>query len=333
MTKKITILELAPCADTIYQMRPDGEEGYIASDGETLSIRCGAKLRPRTVSVYAGGKSTNVARIMDRLLGAEDPVTVELVVFRPNNPEGRFIHDLQASALSRVRLRPIIAHGSARLCIDLSDPDTLLDRHVEFNISPRVVWEPRTLEAVEQFADQLDSDLVVAAGNPPVLVDGGSPVADLYARIIGRAGPNVRAWSFDVEKTVLTEVIAATPQPAVIKINEKEYSSVESRIWETFRGTLLVTDSTGCRLWEDRERDEMKRVHGARLEKIYSTIGAGDAVHAGFTVARWVWGWESIEAAQYGLAAGAAAVSSPEGTRDVTKADVDRIFDDMRLIS
>lgn len=331
MVSKITILELAPCVDTIYQIRRDEEEGYIESDGETLSIRCGAKLRPRAAAVYAGGKSTNVARIIDRLLRPEDRVDVELVVFRPDSPEGRFIHDLQAVALSRVRILPVPIDGRGRLCIDLSDPDTPPDSHVEFNISPRVQWEPSAFEAVERFAAQLESDLVITAGNPPAPVDFTEPAADLYARIIERAGSRVQAWSVDLEREVLARVISARPHPAIIKINETEYRSIDAAAWRSYRGTLIVTDPEGCLFWRKRDRDRAARIHGARLERVYSTIGAGDAVHAGFTVARWVQGRDLVEAAQYGLAAAAAAVSLPEGTRGITREVVDRLFERLRL--
>ena len=85
---KITILEFTPCVDWIYHFRHDEEEGYIAGDERQVTIRSGAKLRPHTASIYAGGKATNVARVIDKLLNADDTVDVELVVFRPDSPEG-----------------------------------------------------------------------------------------------------------------------------------------------------------------------------------------------------------------------------------------------------
>ena len=138
---RITILEFAPCADSIYHVRRDAEEGYIESFDRSIKIKSGAKLRPRAVSTYAGGKATNVARVMDKLLKADDSVEIELVVFRPDSAEGRYIHELQTTALTRVRVRPVIIEGRARICVDLTDPTTAGDSRVEFNISPRAVWQ------------------------------------------------------------------------------------------------------------------------------------------------------------------------------------------------
>jgi len=58
----------------------------------------------------------------------------------------------------------------------------------------------------------------------------------------------------------------------------------------------------------------------------YSTIGAGDAMHAGFAIARWVRGFDFAQAVRYGQAAAAASVNSPDGTRGVTAALIERFF-------
>src|SRR5215813_10630192 len=121
---QITILEFTPCADSILHVRRDPEEGYVESDGQIVEIKAGAKLRPQAISTYAGGKATNVARVMDRLLKGTDRVDIDLIVFRPDSPEGRYLDDLQTSALHRVRVRPVIIEGRARFCIDLTDPAT-----------------------------------------------------------------------------------------------------------------------------------------------------------------------------------------------------------------
>src|ERR1044071_3141191 len=181
---KITILEFAPCADSIYHIRRDREEGYVASGERTVKIKSGAKLRPRAVSTYAGGKATNVARVIDKLLGADDAVEIELIVFRPDSPEGRYLHDLQTSALQRVRVRPVIVEGRARFCIDLTDPTTDGDRRVEFNISPRALWEPAALQVAHDFVSRVTTDLLLIAGNPPLIETTNEMAADLYAQVI-----------------------------------------------------------------------------------------------------------------------------------------------------
>ncbi len=320
---KITILEFAPCADTIYHIARDAEEGYIAGDAETLTLRSGAKLRPRSVSAYAGGKATNVARVIEKLLKPEDQVEIELVVFRPDSAEGRYIHELQTAALNRVQIRPAIIRGKARFCIDLTDPTTPSDQRVEFNISPRALWEPDALEVAQQFVATLSTDLLLLAGNPPVIEPAGRMAIELYAQIIATVRSRVKVVSVDIEKEALRQCLAASRQPDVIKINTDEHRWAEN-LWDGFRGTLVVTDASGCLVSEDGSPPS--RVRGASIEKLYSTIGAGDAVHAGFTLARWVWGFDLTRAARYGQAAAAATVSSLEGTRGVSGEAVEQFF-------
>ncbi|HXG68280.1 MAG TPA: PfkB family carbohydrate kinase [Blastocatellia bacterium] len=319
---KITILEFAPCADSIHHLRRDREEGYVASDGGNVTIRSGSRLRPRMVSTYAGGKATNVARVIEKLLRLEDRVEVELIVFRPDSPEGRYIHDLQTSALRRVQVRPVIIEGSARLCIDLSDPESGRDDRVEFNISPRAFWGAGALEIALERMSQLSTGLLLLAGNPPVMETTGEMAVDLYARVMEIVRPHVSIISVDTEKGALARCLAAQLPPDVIKINRDEYASVASPLWDGYTGTLLVTDAEGCTIREEGET----RVQGAQVAKLYSTIGAGDAVHAGFTLARWVWGFDAVRAARYGQAAAAATVSAPDGTRGVTRQVVERWF-------
>ncbi|MEW6210634.1 MAG: PfkB family carbohydrate kinase [Acidobacteriota bacterium] len=330
---KIIILEFAPCADTIYHIRQDADEGYITGDRNSLSIRTGVKLRPQVVSYYAGGKATNVARVLDRLLTSED-IAVELVVFRPDSPEGRYIHELQTGALDRVRVRPIIISGRARFCIDLTDPRTDPQNRVEFNISPRAVWETGAIETALEFASALSADALIMAGNPPTTASGQQSAVsgqfelavELYARVIESVRHRVGVISIDTEKLSLARCLESTSKPDAIKINAAEYASVDERLWNDFEGTLIVTDASGCLVRETRIET---RLEGAAVERLYSTVGAGDAVHAGFILARWGRGFDARRAARYGLAAAAAAVSSPEGTRDVNRQQVERLFAEM----
>ncbi len=328
---KITILEFAPCADTIYHIRQDADEGYITGDRSRLTIKTGVKLRPRLVSYYAGGKATNVARVLDRLLTDED-IDAELVVFRPDSPEGRYIHELQTGALGRVRVRPVIISGKARFCIDLTDPATDPQNRVEFNISPRAVWETGAKDIALKFAADLSTDVLIIAGNPPMVSSGQWAVGsgqtfelaiDLYSRVIESVRHRTGVISIDTEKQTLAQCLESTSKPDAIKINAVEYASVDERLWNDFDGTLTVTDAGGCLVRENRIDT---RIEGAKVDRLYSTVGAGDAVHAGFIIARWGWGFDALRAARYGLATAAAAVSNPEGTRDVSRQEVARVF-------
>jgi fructose-1-phosphate kinase PfkB-like protein len=323
---RITILEFSPCADSIYHVRRDEEEGYISSENRAVKIRSGAKLRPRAISTYAGGKATNVARVMDSLLGEDDSVEIELVVFRPDSPEGRYIHDLQTSALARVQTRPVIIEGRARLCVDLTDPATGGDSRVEFNISPRALWKAEAIDRALEFASGVSTDLLLIAGNPPIIEETGRLAVELCARIIEQARPRAGLISIDVEKGALANCLKSQSKPDVIKINENECRSVDDSLWDDFTGALIVTDARGCLVWENRSRDQAMRERGVEAAVLYSTIGAGDAMHAGMTVARWVWGFDLLRASRYGQATAAASVASPNGTRGITRQAVERLF-------
>ena len=327
---RITILEFAPCADSIYHIRRDPEEGYVASRARAITIQSGAKLRPRAVSTYAGGKATNVARVIDRLLDTDDKAEIELIVFRPDSPEGRYIHELQIQALTRVRVQPVIIKGRARFCVDLTDPTTDGEGRVEFNISPRALWEQSAIDQATDVASGISTDLLLLAGAPPVIEANSATAVDLYSNIIEEIRPRARIISVDTENGALASCLKSDRRPDVVKINNDEYASVNEAVWNDFSGTLLVTDASGCRFWESGTSRSPARVQAIKVGTLYSTIGAGDAVHAGFTLARWVWGFDLIEAVRYGQATAAASVSSSDGTRGITKQAVEQFFSKLK---
>ena len=149
---------------------------------------------------------------------------------------------------------------------------------------------------------------------------------ELYAEIIKEVRPRAGLISIDVEKGALANCLGAQSKPDVIKINESEYASVDAALWNDFTGALVVTDAAGCRVWESRSRDSSVRVQGLEAQTLYSTLGAGDAMHAGFTLARWVRGYDLLKASRYGQAAAAASVSSPDGTRGISSQTVEQLF-------
>jgi fructose-1-phosphate kinase PfkB-like protein len=323
--KKITILELAPCADILLGISHDADEGYLSAEGGSIKIRSGARLRPVLLSINAGGKATNVARVIDKLLRPADAVDIELVVFRPDSPEGRYLAELQSSSLYRVRVRSVVVDSTARFCINLSDPASRAPSRVEFNLSPRALWQTSAIDVALQTARGLDTDLLVLAGNPPVVAPDCSMAADLPSSIIERVSGNP-AVSIDIEKGALARCIDGHPRPDVIKINREEFTSVDGRHWGQYEGLLVVTDEDGCTVWERGPSGPAIKVNTPRGHSVYSTVGAGDATHAGFTVAHWVWGFDPVRAARYGMAAAAASVSSPEGARGVARDTVERFF-------
>jgi len=326
---KISILEFTPCADLIYQMRRDSDEGYISADAHTLTLRTGGRLRPRLVTTYAGGKATNVARVLEKLLTPDDQVEVELVVFLPDSAEGRYIHELQIRDLRRVRLLPVIIEARARFCVDVADTASGAEAHVEFNLSPRPLWRASALDRALEYASTVTADLLLLAGNPPVMEETGELASDLASRVIEEIRTRAGIISLDTEGRALASCLRSHAQPDVVKINENEYSSVEQRLWDDFQGTLLVTDASGCQVWESRASGSPQKVSAPEVTDLYSTVGAGDAMHAGFTVSRSVRELDCLIAARFGQAAAAAAVSSPESTRGVTREAVEKLFSGM----
>jgi fructose-1-phosphate kinase PfkB-like protein len=322
-TRRITILEPAPCADTLFDIRQDPEEGYLSAADGTISLRSGSRLRPRVMGTYAGGKATNVARIIDALLNPDDPVQVELIVFRPDSPHGRYIAELQSTELSRVSSRSIIVDSTARVCINLSDPSS--STPVEFNISPRVVWQPAARQTALNLARGLETDLLLLAGNPPLMAPNSDAMNDLPVSIID-AVPGPPRLTVDIAGAALSRILQGPRHPDVIRINDQEYASIDKNDWTNYSGVLLVTDAAGCNLWETGPAGPCVRVKAAAVDKVYSTVGAGDAVHAAFTLAARVWGYDPLRAARYGVAAAAAVVSSPQGTRSITKEAVEQFF-------
>ncbi|HKV42919.1 MAG TPA: PfkB family carbohydrate kinase, partial [Blastocatellia bacterium] len=176
-----------------------------------------------------------------------------------------------------------------------------------------------------QTVSSLRTDLLILAGGPPVMEPRTGPAGELPASIIGLAGDSPQV-SIDLEGTALDQSIRGRRQPDIIKINQAEYRSVESRRWEEFAGTLIVTSRDGCSVTGPGIHGPTTYVRGAVAESVYQTVGAGDATHAAFTIARWVWGFDDVRAARFGMAAAAAAVSSPDGTRGMTADRAHTIF-------
>src|SRR5262249_47457618 len=94
-------------------------------------------------------------------------------------------------------------------------------------------------------------------------------------------------------------------------------------------GILVVTDAAGCNVWEKGPGGPCVRVPRANVHDVYSTVGAGDSAHAAFTLATWVWGYDPVRAARYSMAAAAAAVSNPLGAAGITRAAVERFFQEL----
>ena len=95
---------------------------------------------------------------------------------------------------------------------------------------------------------------------------------------------------------------------------------------DSFSGTLVVTDTDGCWFKDQTTKGKSVQIARPEISHAYSTVGAGDAVHAAFSLARWVWGYDIEKAAAYSQAAAAACVSNPDSTRGINRETVEQIY-------
>jgi len=370
--RRVTILEFAPTADEIWRISQHSRDGYAHYNAENglvsiLDTAHEAKLRPEVLAIYAGGKATNVARVLDRLLPNEsDAPQVELVTFlpppdvslrelrflnsislRPSTPAGIYVQCLQISNLRKVKPRFEIVDEleetgrmqTTRRCIEI----TLRETSASLNFSPSIVWSQEAADAVmTRIAKVIQgSNLVVIAGAPPVW--DIRPAVHLtpynfYAKIIDVTDPDCLV-SVDASGRYLHECLIAKKSPRFIFINTHEfYEAKES--WKElggkkFPGTLLVHDKEGCWVWDGNLPDgqnpfsQTKHFPSLKVPRVYSTIGAGDAMHAGF-LKEWIFSEHDKEqlrrAIVYSQVVAAISVSNEKATHGIDIRTVENEF-------
>jgi fructose-1-phosphate kinase PfkB-like protein len=320
--KKVTILEFAPTADEIWRISKHNRDGYVAHDAENglvsiLDTAHDAKPRPEILAIYAGGKATNVARVMDRLLVDRPEPEIELVTFLPppqwsmrgmsfngldilpSTPSGIYVQCLQIENLNRVKphfevVDELEEKGNmqtTRRCIEIIIKDT----GTSLNFSPRIVWSQKSADAVlSRLADIIHgTNMLVIAGAPPLweALDETLTPHNFYARILDLVDSRC-AVSIDVRGYYLHECLIAKKPPKFIFMNKDEfYEAVNS--WKEMSGRklsgiLVVHDKDGCWVWNDKLPNGDDLFAGSlffsapKVAEVHSTIGAGDAMHAGF---------------------------------------------------
>jgi len=322
--QRVTIFEFAPTADEIWRISQHNRDGYASYDAENglvsiLDTAHDAKQRPEIITTYAGGKATNVARVLDRLLVDESDVYVELITFlppppagplqdldfgnmplRPSTPAGIYVQCLQMLGLRRVRPRFQVVDEleetgkmqTTRRCIEI----TLGESGASLNFSPRIVWSQRAAEAVLSLASEVarDTGLVVMAGAPPVWdvrEDTHLTSRNFYSRIIDALEPDCQV-SIDTRGQYLYNCLVGQKKPRFILMNTDEFSELLGLLTDlnerVFPGTLIVHNEHGSWVWDNELPDgqdpfpDATHFPSVPVRRIYSTIGAGDAMHAGF---------------------------------------------------
>lgn len=356
--KKVTILEFAPTADEIWRISKHNKDGYSDYNTENglvsiLDTAHDAKPRPEILAIYAGGKATNVARGINCLLVDKPDPQIELVTFLPppkgamqkldfgdsgivpSTPAGIYTQCLQIENLNRVKPHFEVVNElnekddmqTTRRCIEIIIKNT----GTSLNFSPRMVWSQESANSVlSRLADVIHgTDMLVIAGAPPVwqTTDESLTSHNFYARILNLVDPQCEV-SIDVRGYYLHDCLIANKPPRFIFMNKDEfYEAVDS--WKELSGkalpsTLIVHDKDGCWIWDGKLPDGDDLFANSlffpapKIAKVHSTIGAGDAMHAGF-LSEWLRSNQLARSIVYSQAVAAVSVSNEMATHGINE--------------
>ncbi|MGB9596348.1 MAG: PfkB family carbohydrate kinase [Candidatus Poribacteria bacterium] len=372
--KRVTILEFAPTADEIWNLDHNKIDGYANYDIENglvsiLDTTHDAKPRPEILAVYAGGKATNVARVIDRLLDEKSDTKIELVTFLPppqgifcklqpikindieiipSTPAGMYIQALQISDLVNVKpyfeileeLQGASGIQATRRCIEIIIKGT----GTSLNFSPRIIWTPKTVYTVLKKLERIvsNTDMIVLAGSPPIwksVDDQSISPRDFYAEILKIVPPKCDV-SIDTRGYYLHKCLLSKKLPTFIFMNKNEFLEA-SESWKiadkgNFFGTVIVHNKDGCWVWDKNIPNADNLSNGSvfypspKVKRVYSTIGAGDAMHAGF-LKKWIFSEDTedrlAKSIIYSQAVSAVSVSNEKATYGIDAGIVKQIFE------
>lgn len=282
------------------------------------------KLRCSQPTREAGGGGINVARAI-RNLGGE----ATAVIAAGGRAGERLVELLERES---VPVRPVPISGETRENVNVyEDVSTLQYRF----IMPGPTFEEadcdRLLHAFR--SAEIAADFVVASGSLP---EGVSP--RFYRRLASHLEASGTRLIVDTSGDALRETLG--PGVFLIKPNIDEFRSlirnehagdpqVESEarriLDEGGSSAILVSLGSGGAMLVHREG--MERI-AAPTVRIRSKVGAGDSTVAGIVLAL-ARGLDLVDAARYGVAAGASAVMT-EGTELCRREDTERLYRDMQ---
>ncbi|MGW3341890.1 1-phosphofructokinase [Nonomuraea rubra] len=283
---------------------------------EIGSLDRGAVIRAAAAHLDPGGKGVNVSRA----LLANDVASRAVIPY--GGDEGRqLVRLLAAEGLDMVTV-PVT--GATRSNVTLAEPDGTVTKINE----PGTALSPAELDTIADavlasaHAGEQGADWVVASGSLPPEVP-----ADVYARLCRRfAGAGIHV-AVDTSGPALSCALAAAP--ALVKPNLEELSAATGMPIRSLgdvaeaagklraagaRTVLASLGADGAVLVEDGG----SWYGEAAVTEPRSSVGAGDAMLAGFLAA----GGSGPEALKQALAWGAAAVRLP-GSRMPGPADID----------
>lgn len=279
-----------------------------AAMDRTLSVpsfQVGQRHRASHSSASAGGKGLNVARALKRL---NVPVVNTGLVGGRNGAE--IVDDLTTDGILHdfVRIR-----GESRTSVAVLDP--ISNRYTEIN-----EWGPEVVgEELEELGEKLTyltqgAEFLVLAGSLPRGVDPA-----FYGELVREANRRQVLSVLDTEGEALRLGVQAEPHLVSPNVREAEelvgheFNDEDDlvngldEIAALGARNVLITYETGCYALV-RDGGEEHRVRGVapKLDPV-STIGAGDALLAGFLAAR-VAGRSVEDSVRGAVAAGAASV-------------------------
>ncbi len=282
------------------------------------------KLRCRSPRYEPGGGGLNVSRAIQQLGGASE------ALYLAGGLQGRRLQDLLDEG--ELNHRPVpIAESTRENLIIYEDKS---GEQYRFGMPGPEVSEPEWRGLLDSLRDRDPTpDYLVASGSqPPGVPD------DFYARLARLCRDKGTRMILDASGAPLVE--AAREGVFLIKPNVTELKTLageedfedENHLEELAcrltrdRGAEVVVASLGAAgamlVWED----QCRRLRAPTVP-IKSKVGAGDSMVAGIVLglAR---GHSIIEAARFGVAAGAAAVMTP-GTELCRKEDTERLYRQM----
>jgi 1-phosphofructokinase len=280
---------------------------------EVDAIIRGAVLRARSVRLDGGGKGVNVTRA----LTAHGHRSVAVL---PNGgAEGAQLLALLAAEGLEVRTVPVT--GAVRANVTIVEPDGTTTK----------INEPGPALAPAEVDSLVEALLGVAAGAEWVVLSGSLPPGapqDLYASLTRRLRLTGARVAVDTDGPLLRAALAG--QPDLVKPNQRELAEASGvpvrgpndalvaidRLREAgARGVLASLGPAGAVLVDDSGAHDATAPVATRR----STVGAGDALLAGFLAA----GGKGPAALAEAVAWGSAAVSLP-GSGMPVPANIDR---------
>ena len=279
--------------------------------------------RPERVSISAGGKGLNVARV-SHLLGEESSAMGFAGGFNGEYIKAETVKQGIKEMFTSIK-------GETRICVNISDKDGASGEILE---QGPVISEEEARKFLLSFEQEIENcNIVCAAGSLPRGLD-----SSFYCEIIRIAKAHDKKIIADASGKTLDDVIKEAP--FMIKPNRYELSLLMKReissiddvkdallfLWEEGIEVPLATlGKDGAMAYIDGQFYKF----GSPEVEVVNTVGSGDSSVAGIAVGL-CRGMNIIDAIKLGMASGTANTQSPE-TGVVTKELVEKYYKEITV--